>query len=181
LALSSKYKSEFLANMSHELRTPLNSLLILSKLLLENEPRNLNDKQLEFARTIHTAGADLLQLISDILDLSKIEAGKMEILPDLVGLADVQAYVTRTFDPIAADKGLGFQIDADPTLPTAILTDEQRLEQILRNLLSNAFKFTEKGGVTLRVRRLADERISFAVLDTGVGIPPEKLQVIFEA
>jgi CheY-like chemotaxis protein len=179
--LSSKYKSEFLANMSHELRTPLNSLLILSKLLLENERGNLSEKELEFARTIHTAGTDLLQLISDILDLSKIEAGKMEILTDLVGLADVQAYVTRTFDPIAADKGLTFAIDADPSLPAAILTDEQRLEQILRNLLSNAFKFTEQGGVTLRIRRLADERVSFAVSDTGVGIPPEKLRVIFEA
>ncbi len=181
LALSSKYKSEFLANMSHELRTPLNSLLILSKLLLENERGNLSEKELEFARTIHTAGTDLLQLISDILDLSKIEAGKMEILTDLVDLADVQAYVTRTFDPIAADKGLTFAIDADPSLPAAILTDEQRLEQILRNLLSNAFKFTDQGGVTLRIRRLAEERVSFAVSDSGVGIAPEKLRVIFEA
>ncbi len=181
LALSSKYKSEFLANMSHELRTPLNSLLILSKLLLENEHGNLSEKQLEFARTIHTAGTDLLQLISDILDLSKIEAGKMEILPDLVDLADVQAYVTRTFDPIAADKGLRFEIDADPALPATILTDEQRLEQILRNLLSNAVKFTDAGGVTLAIRPLPGERVSFAVADTGVGIPPDKLQVIFEA
>ncbi len=181
LALSSKYKSEFLANMSHELRTPLNSLLILSKLLLENERRNLDEKQLEFARTIHSAGTDLLQLISDILDLSKIEAGKMEILPDLVSLADVQAYVTRTFDPIAADKGLGFQIAAGEKLPARIITDEQRLEQILRNLLSNAFKFTETGGVTLEIRPLPQERVSFAVTDTGVGIPLDKLQVIFEA
>jgi signal transduction histidine kinase/HAMP domain-containing protein len=181
LALSSKYKSEFLANMSHELRTPLNSLLILSKLLLENERGNLSEKQLEFARTIHTAGTDLLQLISDILDLSKIEAGKMEILPDLVGLADVQAYVTRTFDPIAADKGLRFKIEADAALPDTILTDEQRLEQILRNLLSNAFKFTDEGGVTLSISALPGERVSFAVADTGVGIPPDKLQVIFEA
>jgi signal transduction histidine kinase/CheY-like chemotaxis protein/HAMP domain-containing protein len=181
LALSSKYKSEFLANMSHELRTPLNSLLILSKLLLENERRNLDEKQLEFARTIHSAGTDLLQLISDILDLSKIEAGKMEILPDLVSLADVQAYVTRTFDPIAADQSLGFQIAASEKLPARIITDEQRLEQILRNLLSNAFKFTETGGVTLEIRPLPRERVSFAVIDTGVGIPPDKLQVIFEA
>ncbi len=181
LALSSKYKSEFLANMSHELRTPLNSLLILSKLLLENEHGNLSAKQLEFARTIYTAGADLLQLISDILDLSKIEAGKMEILPDLVSVADVQAYVTSTFDPIAADKGLRFTIDADPALPATIVSDEQRLEQVLRNLLSNAFKFTEEGGVTLSVERRAGGRIAFAVSDTGVGIPPDKLQVIFEA
>jgi signal transduction histidine kinase/DNA-binding response OmpR family regulator len=181
LALSSKYKSEFLANMSHELRTPLNSLLILSKLLLENERGNLSEKQLEFARTIHTAGTDLLQLISDILDLSKIEAGKMEILPDLVDLSSVQAYVTRTFDPIAADKGLRFEVIADPELPVTILTDEQRLEQILRNLLSNAFKFTDAGGVTLAIRSLPGERVSFSVADTGVGIPPDKLQVIFEA
>jgi len=181
LALSSKYKSEFLANMSHELRTPLNSLLILSKLLLENERGNLSEKQLEFARTIHTAGTDLLQLISDILDLSKIEAGKMEILPDLVDLANVQAYVTRTFDPIAADKGLHFEVVADPALPATILTDEQRLEQILRNLLSNAFKFTDAGGVTLAIGSLPGERVSFSVADTGVGIPPDKLQVIFEA
>jgi signal transduction histidine kinase/HAMP domain-containing protein/DNA-binding response OmpR family regulator len=181
LALSSKYKSEFLANMSHELRTPLNSLLILSKLLLENERGNLDSKQLEFARTIHAAGTDLLQLISDILDLSKIEAGRMEILPDLVNLADVQTYVTRTFDPIAADKGLRFEIDADRALPATILTDEQRLEQILRNLLSNAFKFTEVGSVTLAIRPLAGERIAFTVSDTGVGIAPDKLQVIFEA
>ncbi len=181
LALSSKYKSEFLANMSHELRTPLNSLLILSKLLLENEHGNLSAKQLEFARTIYTAGADLLQLISDILDLSKIEAGKMEILPDLVSVADVQAYVTSTFDPIAADKELRFTIDADPALPATIVSDEQRLEQVLRNLLSNAFKFTEEGGVTLSVERRAGGRIAFAVSDTGVGIPPDKLQVIFEA
>jgi signal transduction histidine kinase/HAMP domain-containing protein len=181
LALSSKYKSEFLANMSHELRTPLNSLLVLSKLLLENERGTLGHRELEFARTIHAAGADLLQLISDILDLSKIEAGKMEILPDLVVLADVQAYVSRTFDPIAADKGLRFEVKADSSLPVTIVTDEQRLEQILRNLLSNAFKFTEVGGVTLSIARASDDRISFTVSDTGVGIPPEKLQVIFEA
>jgi signal transduction histidine kinase/HAMP domain-containing protein len=181
LALSSKYKSEFLANMSHELRTPLNSLLILSRLLLENEPGNLDPKQLEFARTIHAAGTDLLQLISDILDLSKIEAGKMEILPDLVSLGDVQAYVARTFDPIAADKGLIFEVDADPALPNTILTDEQRLEQILRNLLSNAFKFTEQGSVTLSIGSLSGDRVSFTVCDTGVGIPPDKLQAIFEA
>jgi signal transduction histidine kinase/CheY-like chemotaxis protein/HAMP domain-containing protein len=181
LALSSKYKSEFLANMSHELRTPLNSLLILSKLLLENENRNLDAKQLEFARTIHAAGADLLQLISDILDLSKIEAGKMEILPDLVSLRDVQAYVARTFDPIAAEEGLRFEVDADPALPNTILTDEQRLEQILRNLLSNAFKFTERGSVTLSIGSLSEDRVSFTVSDTGVGISPDKLQAIFEA
>jgi len=181
LALSSKYKSEFLANMSHELRTPLNSLLILSKLLLENERGTLGQRELEFARTIHAAGADLLQLISDILDLSKIEAGKMEILPDLVVLADVQAYVSRTFEPIAADKRLGFEIKADPSVPVTIVADEQRLEQILRNLLSNALKFTEAGEVTLSISRTSDERISFAVADTGVGIAPEKLQVIFEA
>src|SRR5258708_39739877 len=124
--------------MSHELRTPLNSLLILSNLLAENDEGNLADKQLEFVRTIHTAGTGLLELISDILDLSKIEAGKMEILPDLVAIADVQDYVQRTFGPVAGDKGLRFEVIAGDRLPAPIVTDEQRLQQILRNLLSNA-------------------------------------------
>ncbi|TMK40389.1 MAG: response regulator [Actinobacteria bacterium] len=181
LALSSKYKSEFLANMSHELRTPLNSLLILSKLLAENDERNLSDKQLEFARTIHRAGTDLLELISDILDLSKIEAGKMEILPDLVALDAVTDYVKRTFQPVAADQGLSLEVVAAPDLPESVLTDQQRLEQVLRNLLSNAFKFTEVGGVTLTIARASDERLLFSVSDTGPGIAEDKLQFIFEA
>ena len=153
LALSSRYKSEFLANMSHELRTPLNSLLILSKLLLDNEGGNLKPKQLEFARTIRAAGSDLLELINDILDLSKIEAGKMDLLLDALPLADVCDYVRRTFEPVAADKGLTLEIVLADGVPNTIVTDEQRLQQILRNLLSNAFKFTGEGGVTLQIER----------------------------
>jgi signal transduction histidine kinase/HAMP domain-containing protein/CheY-like chemotaxis protein len=181
LALSSRYKSEFLANMSHELRTPLNSLLILSKLLSDNESGNLNAKQLEFARTIRAAGTDLLELINDILDLSKIEAGKMDLLVDAIRLDDICAYVRRTFEPVAADKGLLLEIVLADDLPSAILTDEQRLQQILRNLLSNAFKFTAEGGVTLRVERESEDRLAFAVIDSGIGIAEDKLQVIFEA
>jgi signal transduction histidine kinase/CheY-like chemotaxis protein/HAMP domain-containing protein len=181
LALSSRYKSEFLANMSHELRTPLNSLLILSKLLLDNEAGNLNDKQLEFARTIRAAGSDLLELINDILDLSKIEAGKMDLLLDAIPLADVCAYVQRTFEPLAADKGLSLDIVLADRVPSAIVTDEQRLQQILRNLLSNAFKFTSEGGVELRVERADEDVLTFSVTDTGIGIAEDKLAVIFEA
>ncbi|HWC86071.1 MAG TPA: HAMP domain-containing protein [Solirubrobacteraceae bacterium] len=181
LALSSRYKSEFLANMSHELRTPLNSLLILSKLLSDNESGNLNPKQLEFARTIRAAGTDLLELINDILDLSKIEAGKMDLLFDAIRLDDICAYVRRTFEPVAADKGLALDIVLDEDVPGAILTDEQRLQQILRNLLSNAFKFTAEGGVTLRIEREGEDVLAFTVIDTGIGIAEDKLQVIFEA
>jgi signal transduction histidine kinase/HAMP domain-containing protein/CheY-like chemotaxis protein len=181
LALSSRYKSEFLANMSHELRTPLNSLLILSKLLLDNEMGNLTPKQLEFARTIRAAGSDLLELINDILDLSKIEAGKMDLLLDAVPLHDVCAYVRRTFEPVAADKQLALDIVLADDAPSAIVTDGQRLQQILRNLLSNAFKFTSEGGVTLLVERAGRDTIGFTVRDTGIGIAEEKLAVIFEA
>ncbi len=181
LALSSRYKSEFLVNMSHELRTPLNSLLILSKLLVDNESRNLSDKQLEFARTIHAAGSDLLELINDILDLSKIEAGKMDLVLDAIPLADVCAYVRRTFEPVASDKGLPLEVTVAEDVPTVILTDEQRLQQILRNLLSNAFKFTTEGKVALRVARAGDDEVIFSVTDTGIGIAEEKLAVIFEA
>jgi signal transduction histidine kinase/CheY-like chemotaxis protein/HAMP domain-containing protein len=181
LALSSRYKSEFLANMSHELRTPLNSLLILSKLLLDNEMGNLNEKQLEFARTIRAAGSDLLELINDILDLSKIEAGKMDLLLDAIPLADVCEYVRRTFEPVAADKGLVMEIVLADEVPSAIVTDEQRLQQILRNLLSNAFKFTAEGQVTLLIERSGEDAVSFSVIDTGIGIAEEKLAVIFEA
>jgi signal transduction histidine kinase/DNA-binding response OmpR family regulator/HAMP domain-containing protein len=198
LALSSQYKSEFLANMSHELRTPLNSLLILSKMLAANENGNLDAKQLEFARTIHGAGTDLLELISDILDLSKIEAGKMEVLPDVIRISDVQDYVSRTFRPVAADKGLAFEIVCAEDLPETVVTDAQRLQQVLKNLLSNAFKFTEAGGVTLGIE-LADPELvrrratashplrgdrpllAFRVSDTGVGIAPDKVAVVFEA
>ena len=181
LALSSRYKSEFLANMSHELRTPLNSLLILSKLLLDNEAGNLTEKQLDFARTIRAAGSDLLELINDILDLSKIEAGKMDLLFDAIPVAGICAYVQRTFEPVAADKGLTLNIALDDDVPTAIVTDEQRLQQILRNLLSNAFKFTAEGGVTLRIERAGEDVVTFSVIDTGIGIAEDKLAVIFEA
>jgi HAMP domain-containing protein/signal transduction histidine kinase/CheY-like chemotaxis protein len=181
LALSSKYKSEFLANMSHELRTPLNSLLILSRLLADNDDGNLSSQQVEFATTIHSAGNDLLALINDILDLSKVEAGKMELDLGAVALADICEDVERSFRPVAEEKGLAFTIELDGALPPSIVTDEQRLQQVLRNLLSNAFKFTPAGTVTLRVLREADDRISFAVADTGVGIAPDKLASIFEA
>ncbi len=181
LALSSRYKSEFLANMSHELRTPLNSLLILSKLLLDNEAGNLTEKQLDFARTIRAAGSDLLELINDILDLSKIEAGKMDLLFDAIPVAGICAYVQRTFEPVAADKGLSLDVVLDDDVPSVIVTDEQRLQQILRNLLSNAFKFTAEGGVTLRIERGGEDVVNLSVIDTGIGIAEDKLAVIFEA
>ena len=193
LAISSQYKSEFLANMSHELRTPLNSLLVLAKLLSENLDGNLTVKQIEFARTIHEAGADLLQLINDILDLSKVEAGKMEVHPAAIALDTLLDYVDATFRPTAAQKGLTFGIEVNPDVPALIYSDEQRLQQILRNLLSNAVKFTAAGGVTLRVARadpairfagpLRDEAsvLAFAVTDTGIGIAEHKLELIFGA
>ncbi len=195
LALSSRYKSEFLANMSHELRTPLNSLLILAKLLSENSDGNLTEKQIEFASTIHQAGADLLDLINDILDLSKVEAGKMDVQASEVKLANVRDYVERTFKPLAEDKGLELTVEVSgANVPPAIVTDEQRLHQILKNLLSNAVKFTEDGGVTMRIEVAPDEThfalptlvasetvIAFSVVDSGIGIPEDKLRLIFEA
>ena len=193
LAISSQYKSEFLANMSHELRTPLNSLLVLAKLLSENLDGNLTVKQIEFARTIYEAGSDLLQLINDILDLSKVEAGKMEVHPAPIALDTLLDYVDATFRPTAAMKGLAFEIEVNPDVPALIYSDEQRLQQILRNLLSNAVKFTADGGVTLRVApadaatrftgSLRDEQsvIAFAVTDTGIGISESKLELIFGA
>src|SRR4051794_12875599 len=181
LALSSKYKSEFLANMSHELRTPLNSLLILSRMLAENPAGNLQEQQVEFAQTIHAAGNDLLALINDILDLSKVEAGKMDLHLGQLALVDLCDGLERAFRPLAEDKGLRFRIERDPALPAAIATDEQRLEQILRNLLSNAVKFTHKGSVELKITPSGDEVLAFSVTDTGVGIPDEKLALIFEA
>ena len=193
LAISSQYKSEFLANMSHELRTPLNSLLVLAKLLSENLDGNLTVKQVEFARTIHEAGADLLQLINDILDLSKVEAGKMEAHPAAIALDTLLDYVDATFRPTAAQKGLTFEVEVNPDVPALIYSDEQRLQQILRNLLSNAVKFTAAGGVTLRVAQadpairfagpLRDEAsvLAFAVTDTGIGIAEHKLELIFGA
>jgi HAMP domain-containing protein/CheY-like chemotaxis protein/signal transduction histidine kinase len=194
LSLSSRYKSQFLANMSHELRTPLNSLLILAKLLGENTEENLNDKQIEFANTIYSAGSDLLDLINDILDLSKVEAGRMDVNVSDVKLADLREFVERSFRPVAEDKDLTFEIEVHgANVPPTVETDEQRLQQILKNLLSNAFKFTEAGTVKLRIglaegRQFASEALSraesvveFVVEDSGVGIPQDKLRLIFEA
>ncbi|MFC9083141.1 HAMP domain-containing protein [Streptomyces sp. NPDC057062] len=202
LAVSMRYKSEFLANMSHELRTPLNSLLILAKLLADNAEGNLSPKQVEFAETIHGAGSDLLQLINDILDLSKVEAGKMDVSPTRIALVQLVDYVEATFRPLTAEKGLDFSVRVSPELPATLHTDEQRLLQVLRNLLSNAVKFTDTGAVELVIRpagndvpvaireqlleagslRDADaDVIAFSVADTGIGIAASKMRVIFEA
>ncbi|GAA2413091.1 HAMP domain-containing protein [Actinomadura vinacea] len=193
LAISSRYKSEFLANMSHELRTPLNSLLVLAKLLSENPGGNLTDKQVEFAQTIHDSGTDLLELINDILDLAKVEAGKMELHPQRLAISGLVDYVDATFRPLAIDKGLQFSVDVSPDVPGLLHTDEQRLQQVLRNLLSNAVKFTAEGEVRLRIDRAGDisftlpalwntpDVLAFRVVDTGIGISADKLQVIFEA
>ena len=194
LALISKYKSEFLANMSHELRTPLNSLLILSQLLSENADGNLTPKQVGFAQTIHSSGSDLLDLINDILDLSKIESGTMAVDITTVPFDEVRKFVDSTFRQVGDLKGLQFEVDLDPALPPAIQTDTKRLQQVLKNLLSNAFKFTERGGVSLRASvatrgwnpeqemlNAANTVIAFSVTDTGIGIPKEKHGVIFEA
>ncbi|WP_240111669.1 HAMP domain-containing protein, partial [Streptomyces sp. MUM 203J] len=202
LAVSMRYKSEFLANMSHELRTPLNSLLILAKLLADNADGNLSPKQVEFAETIHGAGSDLLQLINDILDLSKVEAGKMDVSPTRIALVQLVDYVEATFRPLTAEKGLDFSVRVSPELPATLHTDEQRLLQVLRNLLSNAVKFTDTGAVELVIRpakadvpasikeqlleagSLSDpdaDLIAFSVTDTGIGIASTKMRVIFEA
>ncbi|MFE2757471.1 HAMP domain-containing protein [Actinosynnema sp. NPDC059335] len=180
LSSASKYKSEFMANMSHELRTPLNSLLILAKLLADNLDGNLNPKQVEFAKTIHSSGTDLLQLIDDILDLTKVEAGHMQVQTDPVHVSDVVAYVEALTRPLAAEKGLAFEVDVAPDVPSTLHTDEHRLQQILRNLLSNAVKFTHDGEIKLRIRAV-DGSVAFDVQDTGIGIPADKLSVIFEA
>ncbi|MEV5956064.1 HAMP domain-containing protein [Streptomyces sp. NPDC051987] len=202
LAVSMRYKSEFLANMSHELRTPLNSLLILAKLLADNAEGNLSPKQVEFAETIHGAGSDLLQLINDILDLSKVEAGKMDVSPTRIALVQLVDYVEATFRPLTAEKGLDLSVRVSPELPATLHTDEQRLLQVLRNLLSNAVKFTDSGSVELVIRpaggavpvgireqlleagSLSDPDaplIAFSVTDTGIGIAASKMRVIFEA
>ncbi|MFD6726509.1 histidine kinase dimerization/phospho-acceptor domain-containing protein, partial [Streptomyces sp. NPDC060131] len=190
LAVSMRYKSEFLANMSHELRTPLNSLLILAKLLADNADANLTPKQVEFAETIHGAGSDLLQLINDILDLSKVDAGKMDVSPTRIALVQLVDYVEATFRPLSAEKGLDLSVRVSPGLPATMHTDEQRLLQVLRNLLSNAVKFTDSGSVELVIRPARDEvptaireqlleagsmndpdaeLIAFSVSDTGIG------------
>jgi CheY-like chemotaxis protein/HAMP domain-containing protein len=194
LALTSKYKSEFLANMSHELRTPLNSMLILSRQLAENGEENLTTKQVQFAETIHSSGADLLSLINDILDLSKIESGMMGIEVSDVSIDDVTAQLERSFHQLAQDKSIDFFIERNEGLNPTLSTDDKRLQQILMNLLSNAFKFTEQGRVVLKVGPAApDEKyyletlnratnvIAFSVSDTGIGIPAEKQRIIFEA
>ena len=195
LALSSKYKSEFLANMSHELRTPLNSLLILARMLSDNKEANLSGKQVEYAKTIHSAGSDLLNLINEVLDLSKVEAGKIEIYPTDVSLTEITKQVEQTFRPMAQQKKLEFAIEVENDVPVSLKTDGQRVLQILRNLLGNAFKFTDTGSVKLRIflpppaqaygsTSLASQPeyvIGFSVVDTGLGIAKDKQQLIFEA
>jgi signal transduction histidine kinase/DNA-binding response OmpR family regulator len=193
LALTSKYKSEFLSNMSHELRTPLNSMLILSQQLAEDSA-HLTDKQIEYAKTIHASGGDLLALINDILDLSKVESGTMTLDLNNMAFTEMRQHLDRVFRHVAESKDLHFAIEVDPTTPEEIYTDSKRLEQILRNLLSNAFKFTEKGYVSVRVAPAnsgwsadhpvlsqAESVIAFTVSDTGIGIPREKQKIIFEA
>ncbi|MBP0449140.1 HAMP domain-containing protein [Kitasatospora sp. RG8] len=192
LTLASMYKSEFLANMSHELRTPLNSLLILAQLLAQNATGNLTPKQVEYAGVIHSAGTDLLQLINDILDLSKVEAGKMELTPEPFTVHDLLQYVESTFRPLADQRGLDFATTLDPAVPAELVTDQDRLRQVLRNLLSNAVKFTDGGRVELRIERVTEpdlpaelartaEAVAFHVEDTGIGIDPAHLDTIFGA
>ncbi|MBY0203559.1 CheY-like chemotaxis protein/CHASE3 domain sensor protein [Paenibacillus intestini] len=192
LSMTSKYKSEFLANMSHELRTPLNSLLILSQLLSENKDGNLSSKQQEYAQTIYMSGADLLKMIDEILDLSKVDAGKMDINYETVRLDELTGFVTQNFGPMANKKELDLNIDFDSSLPEWIYTDSHRVKQILRNLLSNAFKFTNRGSVSLIAKRMKPEELpgylntnqqylGFSIKDTGIGIPSDKTDLIFEA
>ncbi|HEY9735308.1 MAG TPA: response regulator, partial [Trichocoleus sp.] len=194
LALTSKYKSEFLANMSHELRTPLNSLLILARLLSENSEGNLTQKQVDYSRTIYSSGTDLLGLINDILDLAKIESGTMSVEIEPVAFTDLRSHIERTFHQVAQDKHLDFNINLNEALPIALHTDSKRLQQVLKNLLANAFKFTDQGGVTLDISvatqgwspdhemlNRAEQVIAFSVVDTGIGIPLDKQQIIFEA
>ncbi|WNG41793.1 HAMP domain-containing protein [Archangium violaceum] len=194
LSLISKYKSEFLANMSHELRTPLNSMLVLAKLLADNTDASLSRKQVEYAETIYSSGGDLLSLINEILDLSKVEAGKMQVEPRDSAVAELVEFARRTFGPVAEQKHLGFLTEVGPEVPATVFTDPKRLQQILKNLLSNAFKFTSTGQVTLRIRMAdaeerfaapelveADTVLAFSVIDTGIGIPEDKQKLIFEA
>nr|WP_028568897.1 HAMP domain-containing protein [Salinispora tropica] len=194
LTRASAYKSEFLANMSHELRTPLNSLLLLARLLVQNPEQNLSPKQIEFARTIHNAGTDLLSLIDDILDLSKIEAGRTDVEPTEVQFTEIRGYVEQAFAPQAEEKGLDFEVRISPELPKEIVTDVQLLQQILRNLLSNAMKFTDAGAVRLGIAPASESAVfdvpaltnarqvvAFTVVDTGIGISDDKLSIIFEA
>ncbi|MCU1001853.1 MULTISPECIES: hybrid sensor histidine kinase/response regulator [Stenotrophomonas] len=181
LAATSRYKSEFLANMSHELRTPLNSSLILAKLLADNKDGTLTEEQVKYARAILSSNNDLLALINDILDLSRIEAGHVELADELVVVDSVLQRLRETFEPMARQKGLALQIEADALAPSQLVADSQRLQQILKNLLANALKFTEHGKVSLQVRAGGNGRIRFEVCDSGIGIAREQLQVIFEA
>lgn len=194
LRLSAQYKTNFLANMSHELRTPLNSILILSQMLYENESKSLNAEEEGYARVIHSSGNDLLALIDDILDLSKIEAGKIALVVDEVNVSEIPEMLKLSFDPVAEKQGLSFLVEQQHDLPPIIRTDGQRLQQILKNLLSNAFKFTESGTITLKLHKAdpaivqermpnadADCFIAFSIIDTGIGIPKDKQELIFEA
>lgn len=195
LEMSSQYKTDFLANMSHELRTPLNSILILSQMIMDNKDEMDMLEVRESMNMVHSAGKDLLGLIDDILDLSKIEAGKIEILTDEVNVTEIPQMMKNMFNPVAANKNLTFKVHVDPDVPPIILTDGQRLQQIWKNLLSNAFKFTQEGSVTVRIELASPEKIegllgveeieeqvlAISVTDTGVGIPPDKQQLVFEA
>lgn len=192
LAVTSKYKSEFLANMSHELRTPLNSLLILSQLLSENKDNNLTPKQVEYAQTIHMSGTDLLKMIDEILDLSKVDAGKMEVNQESVSMEELERFVEHNFRPVAESKGIQLRLEVSPEVPERIMTDGHRVKQILRNLLSNAFKFTNEGEVAFLVNMASPEQLpsylednleylALTVRDTGIGVPEDKTDLIFEA
>ncbi len=186
LELASLYKSEFLANMSHELRTPLNSIIVLSQLLNENKKNHLDEKEQEFARTINSSGLDLLDLINDILDLSKIESGAIELIPERLYFDHLIDFVKGTFEPLIQEKGLELKIEKDPGLPEYFITDVQRVQQIVKNLMSNAIKFTQKGSITLKITKAFDEKtkkemVAISVIDTGIGIPKDKQELIFEA
>ncbi|MFC7336434.1 response regulator [Haloferula chungangensis] len=177
---ASRFKSDFLANMSHELRTPLNSSMILAKLLAENRSGNLSEEQVKYAKTIESSGNDLLTLINDVLDLSKIEAGHMEIHPEPIEVEELVEGLRNTFEPVAAKKSLELRMEIEPGVPKSIESDSQRLEQILKNLLSNALKFTENGKVMVRVSPVPGGRVGFVVSDTGIGITPEQQRIIFD-
>ncbi len=187
LDLASRYKSQFLANVSHELRTPLNSLLILARLLAENPAANLTSKQVEYANVIHSSGSDLLLLINDILDLSRVEAGKLDVHPEPFALGSLAEDLRTVFEPLAAEKRLEFAVASAPDVPSEVVTDRQRLRQVLHNLLSNAVKFTQQGRVELRIRRETPQApggeagLAFSVSDTGIGISDDSLKTIFEA
>lgn len=183
LAITTKYKSEFLANMSHELRTPLNSILLLSRLMVENNQANLSTEQIEYAQVIQNSGQSLLSLIDEILDLSKIEAGKMKMEFQDIGVKEISNDLRSLFAPVAKEKNIDFAINISPDVPVKIETDKMRIQQILKNLISNALKFTVKGAVYLNIRKHEknDSVIVFAVKDTGIGIPQDKQRLIFEA